>query len=523
MKKKIIFLMCFLFMIFGSFSSIWAAENFDSVNLIENTSRDNITRIQYAGHEWYVIKDESDHIYLLSTDKFFGEKYNLSTSTNGHPNSGIHYSSDGSTNYQGSLVQSKLEEILSLDFSNQEINAIDRRDLDGVTDADSPQNQSLWIMSKDEYDAINTDLRITENPDHYWLRSARNNFVWFVDAAGNAYANFTLPQNGYFGIRPAFYLDKSKIAFYSDSSTGKPGNIDTQLKAYTVPTSNNYKINLIDSSMNLEINNLVVFNGEMKFDYSTDNIGEDNYLYVRYKNGNDTYEGVVAHLENKKGEATVTVPGNVDASATVEFYNIKYNDANLTNYVSEPVVAQNLNEKWVFSDKNVTVSGISPYNKVPEINIIQTSEDAQENSIFNLKENEKYIISYNIESSKEYEIVEGSQIDVSFDLGLNYKNKVFTVYQENNGNVIEYSNISADENGIVSLKVDNVSQFLLAEVTKNDDVIIDDDSNIGNIDENINTPDTSDDSNINVYLAIIMISGIGCMISYYILNKKRHN
>ena len=186
-------------------------------------------------------------------------------------------------------------------------------------------------------------------------------------------------------------------------------------------------------------------------------------------------------------------------------------------------MAQNLNEKWVFSDKNVTVSGISPYNKVPEINIIQTSEDAQENSIFNLKENEKYIISYNIESSKEYEIVEGSQIDVSFDLGLNYKNKVFTVYQENNGNVIEYSNISADENGIVSLKVDNVSQFLLAEVTKNDDVIIDDDSNIGNIDENINTPDTSDNSNINVYLAIIMISGIGCMISYYILNKKRHN
>ena len=89
--------------------------------------------------------------------------------------------------------------------------------------------------------------------------------------------------------------------------------------------------------------------------------------------------------------------------------------------------------------------------------------------------------------------------------------------------MIEYSNISADENGIVSLKVDNVSQFLLAEVTKNDDVIIDDDSNIGNIDENINTPDTSDDSNINVYLAIIMISGIGCMISYYILNKKRHN
>ena len=43
MKKKIIFLMYFLFMIFGSFSSIWAAENFDSVNLIENTSRDNIT------------------------------------------------------------------------------------------------------------------------------------------------------------------------------------------------------------------------------------------------------------------------------------------------------------------------------------------------------------------------------------------------------------------------------------------------------------------------------------------------
>ena len=48
----------------------------------------------------------------------------------------------------------------------------------------------------------------------------------------------------------------------------------------------------------------------------------------------------------------------------LNFIIIKYNDANLTNYVSEPVVAQNLNEKWVFSDKNVTASGISPYNKV---------------------------------------------------------------------------------------------------------------------------------------------------------------
>lgn len=324
-----------------------AASPVEKADITENGTAEETSVITYGSHEWYVIDNDEgqNRLYLFCTDKIFGPKYGLSTSDNGHPYSGIHYSSSSSTDYSGSLLQAKLAQILEWDFTSGEQKAIIKRTLDGTTDAVKPTDQALWPLSIEEARALNEDedMRKSRNPDHWWMRSGQNGYVWFADAGGDYYADYTPGNRGYFGVRPAFYLDTSHVAFISNAEGGKASSGDRDLTAFGAPDSNRYKLTLLDTDRsNFSISNAVRSSNKIKVGYLGAVTGENEYISAVITDDSDNilYYGRVKHLTDAgdaSGSVTFAIPKGISLgkNAVLKLFNEQYNGDNKTDYSSD--------------------------------------------------------------------------------------------------------------------------------------------------------------------------------------------
>lgn len=343
MKKIFAVILMACFMAGAAPLNAFASSVVDDIAITKNSDKDNTTVIVYGSHEWYVIDYDQagDKLFLFCTDKIFGQKYGLQTSTNGHAYSGTAYSS-GTTDYSGSTLQTKIGGIFNSDFTSLEQGQVLARDLDGTSDSQAPKDQRLWPLSKSEADSINTGLRVSLNPDHWWMRSASDGFVWFADAGGAYYAKFTYPAAGSFGIRPAFYLDTAHISIVSDAVGGKPSSESGGLTAWDMPDSNKYKLTLTDGSRVFDAKlsssgDVAKEGGSIKIDYSGAGTGANEYVsaILADQSGKNLYYGRIVNGSASGTEQEIKMPsGLAEGSYTLKVFSEQYNGDRNTDYAS---------------------------------------------------------------------------------------------------------------------------------------------------------------------------------------------
>ncbi len=323
------------------------------VPVVPNSSAALTTQIVYGGHSWYVIDTTGGHWYLFCTDIVRGDRYGLAESTNRHPYSGTPYGAG--TDYTGSNLESMMKKVFQMDFTPAEQAAAVVRNLDGTTDAVPPKG-ALWPLSKAEADALysqNNDLRKASTEDgvgdHWWMRSASGSYVWFADGSGDYYAQYTLPSDGSFGVRPGMWLDESKILLVSDAAGGKPSPAqDGALAAVSAPASNRYKLTVYGRHLDgLSATATEIPGGKLSIAYQGPSVfGGSIYLSALVKNagGEITHYGrikAIATPADCSGTASLSLPaGYAVVSDTVELFFEDYQGDEKTDVAGRSVAPQ---------------------------------------------------------------------------------------------------------------------------------------------------------------------------------------
>ncbi len=487
MKKKLFITIIIAIGLFVSSFMTLAADDkiIDDPSIKVNVK--DATKISYAGRLWFVIGKDSqaNQLTLFSADKVHGVRYSefLSNSTNNHPYSGTKFNPDNSTAYSGSTLQANFTKVLQMDFSLVEQAAINKRSLDDV-EGDMPVNQSIWPLSYAEanalFDGNNTysgdkTIRQAANPDHWWMRTPYNNSygkgVIMADGGGVYYQQYGAPNAVSYGIRPAFYLNLNKVVFYNNADELNPtsSDISTALKPYTAPTSNQYKLTLIDENIMLDIEKVKIDNGKLLVEYANATTGVNNYLVVCYKSATATYYGIVKQLDTASGSLTITGPENLSNNFDVEFYNVKFNHATqtnpyVTNYSSTPVKFKSPFEWSVTSQAGVMVFSESFLGHQPtEFTVTKTLLKNSINSCFGKINPKDYISSFNVKINPGTTIIDGAKYTVHFILSsVEYANKKIYIYHYN-GSKVEEHEVTVDQYGVAVIQTTSLSPFLLSK------------------------------------------------------------
>lgn len=326
------------------------------VSATENSTKKNTTKFVFGGEEWLLLSSQNNRLTLFLNEYYTDPSF--ITSANGQANGGIHFGS--TTQYEGSNMQRVLNDLFLTRFSTAEQAAVLGRTLDQV-DGPQPIDQKLWPLSKAEADGLaNTNIRIAGS-NHWWMRTANGGFIWFADAGGGYYAAFNGPADGRFGVRPALYLDLDSIVWVHEASEGRPDALSSSFNKVIAPTSNTYKVTVEDSSLSLTIDRCYRDkDGKLHVKYSAATTGNSNYLVAEFKNAaGDVYRADLARLDGAKdslGEVTIQLPVGEAALEEIYFYNVSYQDANQTNYISAPVA---MKVETLSSDASLAVLEVS--------------------------------------------------------------------------------------------------------------------------------------------------------------------
>lgn len=166
--------------------------------------------VEFAGYEWYIIGNETEGVTAPSgCYTLFAKNDEFGSST------------FDNINYKDSSLCQSIGAI-SGDFSSPYLaNIVPRDTFDGIS-GDSPTNQYLWALSKDETKSL--DLSLREFTTDYWTRTAAcdnispdviDNISLYFNASG--VLNYSLIKNqGSCAIRPALYV---KASFLKEPNT----------------------------------------------------------------------------------------------------------------------------------------------------------------------------------------------------------------------------------------------------------------------------------------------------------------
>ena len=166
--------------------------------------------VEFAGYEWYIIGNETEGVTAPSgCYTLFAKNDDFGSST------------FDNINYKDSSLCQSIGTIPG-DFSSPYLaNIVPRDTFDGIS-GDSPTNQYLWALSRDEAQSL--DLSLRKFATDYWTRSAEYGYIgpsiyediaFFCRASGTiTYSQ--LSQSGSCAIRPALYV---KASFLKEPNT----------------------------------------------------------------------------------------------------------------------------------------------------------------------------------------------------------------------------------------------------------------------------------------------------------------
>ncbi len=348
----------------------------------------NTTKVAFAGQTWLVIGDaqkgvypQADHITLLAANPMKGSKrmefrtssskekenfHGFEYATKKNPGrTAIRYFADNPTGmvawkkpyeYAGSALQQEMEDIAET-FSEKEQELITGRNLtsaDGIA-GQAISNQKLWALSLDEWNTIHAgsddDYVIDWNGDFWWLRTPFEGGKTVSDGvegryvrSGNISEEALLYED--YAARPALSLDLSKVLFTStaNATAGKStATVEAGLMRAQVATGR-IKFTVVDSSQHLD---LVVAQGqkvqkvkELKFNYSNATSGENQYVscVLINKNGVAKYYGKLAdNSQAASGTISIALNGVANGVYTLQIFSEQANGDLYTDFCSDPV------------------------------------------------------------------------------------------------------------------------------------------------------------------------------------------
>ncbi len=170
--------------------------------------------VNFAGHEWYIIGDETAGVTAPEGC------YTLFAKNNDFGSSAFRAGVDG-TNvsdnyYKDSDLQKEMRDIAN-GFSAEDVASIVARDNLGDIAGESPTNQLLWPVSEAEWNSIDQSLRAFQ--EDYWTRTNASQYVESVNyytvkrepADGQACTAGVLCKGGatvtdIYAVRPAMYV-----------------------------------------------------------------------------------------------------------------------------------------------------------------------------------------------------------------------------------------------------------------------------------------------------------------------------
>ena len=182
--------------------------------------------VNFAGHEWYIIGDETEGVIAPEGC------YTLFAKNNDFGSTAFRAGVDG-TNvsdnyYKDSDLQKEMRDIAN-GFSAEDVASIVARDNLGDIAGESPTNQLLWPVSEAEWNSIDQSLRAFQ--EDYWTRTNASQNVEFVDyytvkcepADGQACTAGVLCKGGatvtdIYAVRPALYVSAEAFTGGAEAS-----------------------------------------------------------------------------------------------------------------------------------------------------------------------------------------------------------------------------------------------------------------------------------------------------------------
>ena len=351
----------------------------------------NRTQIGFGGKLWWVIGDESadtpdslkppaDCLFLFA-DKSgnFGSNtmFDFDASTAWPPPRALN-------NYNGSILQQKMKDAYDNTLTVREKNYVmPRADLTlPYNKYPGPYNQEFWPIAEHEYMAMHYPytsseewrythvIKIRADNEYYWTRT--HYIGWDPDVTNYWITVYIGAPNGThcggdmaamrYKIRPAFYLDKSKMLFTSETSgTGmKPAAFGPALQKATDSKNQNpikFTMETEDiTHLNLALNDPSLTtitshpNGTVKVGYNGAVTGAGKSVSVIICNkdnaalnpGKVLFYGRLLNCAsyNSNGTATFTLPDKSDlpiGDYTLKIFNEEVNAGLYTDFASTPV------------------------------------------------------------------------------------------------------------------------------------------------------------------------------------------
>ena len=182
--------------------------------------------VNFAGHEWYIIGDETAGVTAPEGC------YTLFAKNNDFGSTAFRAGVDG-TNvsdnyYKDSDLQKEMRDIAN-GFSAEDVASIVARDNLGDIAGESPTNQLLWPVSEAEWNSIDQSLRAFQ--EDYWTRTNASQYVESVDyytvkrepADGQACTAGVLCKGGatvtdIYAVRPALYVSAEAFTGGAEAS-----------------------------------------------------------------------------------------------------------------------------------------------------------------------------------------------------------------------------------------------------------------------------------------------------------------
>lgn len=232
------------------------------------------------------------------------------------------------------------------------------------------ENEKVFLLSADELatyisptdrNAALIAVNVSDKSGNaWWLRSrdpdqsgpVTNGYIGLV-TDGTAAAPPRVLQTSVmqkYGIRPAMNIDASAVLFTSAADGDKfTGTVDADaLASVAAPGSSvkEWKLTLLDSTRNLQIDSATLESTQATINYSNANTGPDEYLSAVIKNssGNVTYYGRIKALTDAgdaSGTVTINLTGKMQSGDTLHIFNEKDGGIKENDYASALLKVEN--------------------------------------------------------------------------------------------------------------------------------------------------------------------------------------
>lgn len=251
---------------------------------------------------------------------------------------------DGLTKYEKQAIKTKNLKG-SFDYNGENTDAISiGSDIDTSDNGIAMYDQYMWPLTAKEAFAVHQSLRAVSDGE-WWLGSPGENVNGFRTASAidkNGAFISSAGEDAEYGVRPAFYLDKSKVLFASKAAGGKASESlgAGALASVGTNASGEWKLTLKGGhdSFNISLCNASYNHNTKKVTISYDGaVQEENgYISAVIKDsaGNIKYYGRIARADQPAGTAAININGKMTGTDKLFVFNEQCNGDKKTDYAS---------------------------------------------------------------------------------------------------------------------------------------------------------------------------------------------